>query len=327
MLNTSLQAPNLQTPIMQVNTGMELTDNWQWLGFLDGAMFDFFNREDIEISEIVDEGLEYIYDDAKLSYSVKSFRGEDVVFIHVPEEYLTKDKFKPLDDETTSQLCFVGKVNDFPISNIADHSFISEDVSSMFNNNSGPVLVSIDFPKRPFFRLCFERPNVEITEKEGTVYDKFNDKFNLLELLDSGKSRLQGEILIGVDAKLGTEEVDTFDNVEEKDEDVTIKVAGKDFVVEKRNGIESGCIDPQLTETDTDNGKTGSVYFEEFGLDRLLFSWDYADIDTTTCEGDNYYCDQEQLLISITKKIEKDKDSTTTLNGINLEINEDGEIV
>ncbi|MDD3177918.1 MAG: hypothetical protein PHR26_00185 [Candidatus ainarchaeum sp.] len=327
MLNTSLQAPNLQTPIMQVNTGMELTDNWQWLGFLDGGLFDWFNSKDIEISEIVEEGIEYIYEDANLDYSVKSFRGEDVVFIHVPEIYLTKDKFRPLDDETSSQLCFVGKVNDFPISNIADHSFISEEVSSMFYNNSGPVRVSIDFPKRPFFRLCFERPNTEIKEKEATVYDKFNDKFNLLELLDSGKSRLQGEILIGVDAKLESGKVDTFDNVEEKDETVEIKIAGKVFVVEKIDGIESGCIDPKLTETDTDNGKTGSVYFEEYGLDRLLFNWDYSDIDTTTCEGNNYYCDQEQLLMSITRKIEKDKDSTITLNGINFEIDKDGEIV
>ena len=50
-------------------------------------------------------------------------------------------------------------------------------------------------------------------------------------------------------------------------------------------------------------GYTGSEYYYQNNLNKLLFSWNDHDIMDYTCDYGKYYCDQDQLRIAMSKKI------------------------
>ncbi|MFH0906476.1 MAG: hypothetical protein V1824_04020 [archaeon] len=68
----------------------------------------------------------------------------------------------------------------------------------------------------------------------------------------------------------------------------------------KESTIAESCFDSYGFKKNS--GFTGEANYEKYGLDRLLFNWQYDKITEWTCDLGNYYCDQSQLYMTISKK-------------------------
>lgn len=323
MLQIKLQPPKTQSMPLFNNVGMELIDNLQWLGLINkenANVFGIYGGE-IDYSKFSKETLKFVDTNAELEYLLEITKDGPVVFIKVPDKYLTKDKFNVLDLKDSSEKCFMGRINQFPIEGISSKAaYIPSSEKSMFFNNEGPVEVSIDFVEKYYFKLCFKRPTKELTKIESTVYDLFKNQFTIMETLEDNSSNRLGATKIGVIANLGAEKLglvtDTQDNGEEEKDEITDEIL-IDF--------ENTCKSPDGTKSDY--GYTSQSNYKKYGFDKLLFSWDSDEITTDTCN--DYYCDQEQLYLSIGKKmdaISQNSGDNVTLGGIKFENDLFGEI-
>jgi hypothetical protein len=91
--------------------------------------------------------------------------------------------------------------------------------------------------------------------------------------------------------------------------------------------LQRNCVDPT---TQNVKGFTGKTNYESYGFNRLLFNWNKDQIDMTTCDFGNYYCDATQLYIAMNKKQkfleDNSNNNTSKLGEIIFKKEEDGSI-
>ncbi len=319
VLQVGLQPPHGMSSLVYHNVGMELKDNFQWL-ILDNRdnweIIKEFLGKDLNYSIFTADELLFVDTSVKLTYDLEIQRdGRNIVFIKVPEDALTKNKFRRVDLEETAQRCFMGMVKDFPINGINETSHI-QDLGLFYLDESytSPLKVSIEFIKKHYFKLCFERPieTIDNDRRENNkleIYDFFKDKntkeginFTIMQINpNTQQSVLQGHTLIGVDTRIETNPISGV-SVQEVCDDGKSPVQGvcDDGSVPKpvtTEALDLSCYDPTLTSKD---GVTGKENYELLGFDQILFEYDSNKITETSCE--EYYCDQEQFYDYLKKK-------------------------
>jgi hypothetical protein len=319
VLQVGLQPPHGQASLIYHNVGMELKDNFQWL-ILDrqdnwDLVKDFMGK-DINYSLFTDDELIFVDTDVKLSYKLEiNKEGRHIVFIKVPEKELTENKFREIDLEGTAQRCFMGMIKDFPIEGLKESSHVQDlGVYYLDEDYTKPLEVSLEFIRKHYFKLCFERPITEINNYRRSIlnnkleiYDYFREKQFAIWAIDetSQKSYLQGHTYIGVDTTIGTRSLDEEypdedpkDKDPTKDPDKTEPGKEKDVSCLLPDGVTSG------------NGLTGEGSYKNNGLDKIFFKYGSDNITKTTCE--DYYCDHEQFFDYIQKRA-NDLDNSTNI--------------
>lgn len=109
------------------------------------------------------------------------------------------------------------------------------------------------------------------------------------------------------DNKTHTSNSDVLENNIYYSDYVLNQVCSPNSVVPKHI-LEGTCL-----RNDGRTGYTGSNFYLQNNLDKLLFSWNDYDILDNTCDYGNYYCDQDQLRLAMSKKINLLQDSASHL--------------
>jgi len=307
MLSVGLQPSSLNMQPIFSNVGMQLTDNMQWLGLFNKENQGLFGTQDT--NAVKDRWLSlYVNQEDRdaLSYKLTPLypKENDIIFIKVKENALTTDKFRTLDKDDYSSVCFIGLVRELPIDKLSSTSFIPKEQVQEFQNNGGRLTVQLSFEEEGYFKLCFKRPLDELKPDEVSVYDKFPNLFSLMAYTEDGKKTyLQRQVYIGVDAKVGAGKLE----------------GGKSLADQVTSGTTPGgqtggdtkaltnCSDPNGTTQNA--GYTGETAFNKYGFNRILLDWGNDAITYKTCDMGNYYCDQEQLYKSISIKQNKIKNN------------------
>jgi len=302
MLSVGLQPSSLNMQPIFSNVGMQLTDNMQWLGLFNKENQGLFGTQDANIAK--DRWLSlYVNQEDRdaLSYKLTPLypKDYDIIFIKVKESALTTDKFRTLDKDDYSSVCFIGLIKDLPIENKALTSFIPKEQVQEFQNNGGRLTVQLSFEEEGYFKLCFKRPLDELKPDEVNVYDKFKELFSLMAYTEDGKKTyLQRQIYIGVDAKVGAGKLEGGKSLADQNTSAGTTPGG---TTGGDTTTLTTCAGP-LGNT-ADLGFTGENAFNKYGFNRLLLDW--TAVTYKTCDMGNYYCDQEQLYKSIAAKQKK----------------------
>ncbi len=295
VLQVGLQPPHGQSSLIYNNVGMQLTDNFQWLILDNKDNWDLIKQFTDE--NVTDEDMMFVDTSVKLTYTLDS--ENKAVMIHVPENQLTADKFKRMDQETEVTRCFFGYVKDFPLNGIKDTSYINDNGTYYLKDTYNPLKVSIRFlkPTRHIFKLCFTRPvdsfnNVLAVNSKITIYDLFkegqtsniNKVFELWASSENQKAKLESHISIGVSTAVSDRSIDGS---------VTPTADGETIATGALK-----CLAPDLS---SNLGQTGLEAYNDYGFDKILFEYDSSKITATSC--DNMYCDQEQFYDYLQKKV------------------------
>ena len=298
MLSVGIQQPNLTQQPIYTNVGMELVDNFQWLGLWNKENQGLFGTQ--EDANVVKNKWLSLYvnqeDKQAISYKLTPLypKDFDIIFIKVKPEALTADKFKRLDKADYASVCFIGLIKDFPIDAKADSSFIPKEQTQEFQNNGGRLTVQISFEEEGYYKLCFKRPLDELKADEVKVYDMFPNLFDLDAYTADGKKiYLQRKIYIGVDANSAADKLEGGKTLAEQNT-TNNNTTGNN----NQTSTLTGCADPYGVTPNF--GFTGAEAYKRYGLYRILFDW--SSIDYETCDMGNYYCDSEQLYKSIVEK-------------------------
>ncbi|MEI8364777.1 MAG: hypothetical protein WCF78_04980, partial [archaeon] len=228
----------------------------------------------------------------------------DIIFIKVKESAVTTDKFRTLDKDNYSSVCFIGLVRDLPIVGLSQTSFIPKEEVQEFQNNGGRLTVQLSFEEEGYFKLCFKRPLDELRPDEVSVYDKFKELFSLMAYTEDGKKTyLQRKVYIGVDTRVGSGVLDGGRPLADQN-----KPTGTTPDANTTPGSQTltTCSDPLGSSSST--SYTGPAAFKKYGFNRILLDWG-SSVTYKTCDMGNYYCDQEQLYKSISIKQNKIKNN------------------
>ena len=237
---------------------------------------------------------------------------------------LNKELFDQEEDFTSVsgtdlKACFTGDISDFKelgLSDITTKSYIDSQISKKLNLgifNFGEIISSITFPQKGKYMICISRPYNKLTEdespvgindiyfmdKETNIPKKFFIRNPISWTLGVLKKTIYNDIYFSLTTEVGgfaskkTSYLDTSDYT---------------ITSDPINQEEGECYGPQAFNGA--EGYTGLDKYKEYGFDRLLFTWDLEDITYNTCDYGKYYCDQDQLRVSMSKKVDLLKDST-----------------
>lgn len=223
------------------------------------------------------------------------------ILLKVKDQYLD-DKSDFFNNDTDARVCFVGRISDFknadPIifGKLTEKSYINKVEKSRIQN--GEVIAELHFVDNGAkYRLCISRPLTPITagdarfdrsvfrDETDTTREKIfkimNPKWGIF------KDTTAYNVKFALSANLGN-----FGYIEETNIPEYIKDSPKLGAGE--------CLDPIGLEK---VGATGTAY-TLYGFDRLLFVWDAEDIAHNACDYGYTYCDQDQLRIAFSKKLD-----------------------
>lgn len=216
---------------------------------------------------------------------------------------------------TDLKACFTGNISDFKdlgLSDISEKSYIDKYISKELNLgifNFGEIISSITFPQKGKYMICISRPYNKLTEDESSV--GINDIYFMdMDSSLAKKFQIRNPILLGISSKA------IYDNIYFS---LTTEVGG--FASKKTSYLDTSDYTITSEPIDQDQGEcygpqafngaegyTGIDKYKEYGFDRLLFTWDLEDLTYNACDYGKYYCDQDQLRVSMSKKIDLLKD-------------------
>jgi hypothetical protein len=280
-------------------------------GNLDKEALDKFNEETKVTPRELDESL----------VRYERYNDESGITIKI---ILNKELFDQEEDFTSFsgtdlKACFTGNISDFKdlgLSDITTKSYIDQQISKKLNLgifNFGEIISSITFPQKGKYMICISRPYNKLTEDESSI------RINDIYFMDQDKSLVKKFFIRNpISWTLGVLKETIYDDIYFS---LTTEVGGfaskktsyldtSDYTItsDPINQEDGECYGPQAFNGV--QGYTSLDKYKEYGFDRLLFTWDLEDITYNTCDYGKYYCDQDQLRVSMSKKVDLLKDST-----------------
>ena len=223
------------------------------------------------------------------------------ILVKIKDSYLD-DKSDFFNNETDARVCFNGVISDFKkaspsiFEKLTEKSYIDKNEKGRIQN--GEVISEIHFfEKGTIFKVCLSRPLTPLNTADGkfdrAVYREETDvsKEKIFTIMNPKwwifKDSSVYKVKFALSANLGT-----FGYIE--------KTNVPEYLKDSPRLQDGECLDPKGFEK---LGFTGSNY-DNYGFNRLLFTWNPAEIKHNTCDYGYIYCDQDQLRIAFSQKMD-----------------------
>lgn len=257
------------------------------------------------------ENTKYYYATGALSFKQTSNSKEMNVQLNIDSDYL-KNVYNFKENGVDARVCFVEN-----IANISTNHFVSSLYYIKKHKKdivNGDVLLRLETSEKDReIKFCISRPVRELTDAESEIKNlTFDSSFDYMlkrEFLGIDffiKDKILKTMTFSI-ADFTMEKLFCIGNEINTDVPINIK-----YISEP--SLENRCYDP--FGFIMNEGYTGEKIYYEYGFNRLLFNWDKDDIEHNNCDY-GYYCDQDQLKLSILKKIELlNTENKTTLEDV-----------
>ncbi len=345
ILSVNYTNPRMQ--LQEMDKELKLIDNLQWLGLADETGTPFTDAltqtptpgqtaqqpQDGELDPNVDLTTPVTETPAtKLtpemaSCEVISDQSGTIINIRI-----NRDRFDQESDfistQTSLNACFDGDLYELcnrGLPKLTRKSFIDYLLSRKIN--SGAFTISsatstITFPVKGEFRVCVSRPFSKLTDESSVVIDKIiymNPDTNpvqrkLFDIKDPAvvvfnrsvawNNIIYRDVAFSLTTELGGFESEKTSHLDTSDYTITTDAIDQ---------AEGECYGPKAFNT-SDLGYTGLDNYNKYGFNRLLFSWEKSEIKHNTCDYGIYYCDQDQLRVAMSKKVDLLKNPSKFVN-------------